>query len=240
MGSRSDQLFHKRKAERKKFAKKSVPSRIRVLIVCEGEKTEPGYFKFLRKKLDLTAAVIVVSGESDSAPGSVVKFGRDKLKMDPDYQYVFFVFDKDSHENYDGALQSIRDMGRQPKYKKITISAITSNPCFELWYLLHIRQFEQPCSAGGGKSACENLISILKKQRGFENYKKSGQQHFDLLDGKLPMAKKRTLILLAQCRNAGDPEFHGNPSTYVHELVAILEKLAVNQHKGEFFPPRNI
>ena len=73
MGSRSDQLFHKRKAERKrkKFTKKSVPSRTRVLIVCEGEKTESGYFKFLRKKLNLTAADIVASGESDSAPGSV-------------------------------------------------------------------------------------------------------------------------------------------------------------------------
>ena len=143
------------------------------------------------------------------------------------------------HENYDGALQSIRDLGRQPKNKKITISAITSNPCFELWYLLHIKQFEQPCSAGGGKSACENLISVLKKQRGFENYKKSGQKHFDLLEGKLPIAKKHASILLAQCRNAGDPEFHGNPSTYVHELVAILEKLAANQHKGEFVSPRN-
>ena len=66
--------------------------------------------------MDLTAADIVVSGESDSAPGSVVKFGTDKLKMDPDYQYVFFVFDKDSHENYDGALQSIRDLGRKLKY----------------------------------------------------------------------------------------------------------------------------
>ena len=44
--------------------------------------------------MDLTAADIVVSGESDSAPGSVVKFGRDKIKMDPDYQYVFFILTK--------------------------------------------------------------------------------------------------------------------------------------------------
>lgn len=74
--------------------------------------------------MDLTAADIVVSGESDSAPGSVVKFGRDKLKMDPDYQYVFFVFDKDSHENYDGALQSIRDLGRQSKCKKLRLQQL--------------------------------------------------------------------------------------------------------------------
>ena len=89
------------------------------------------------------------------------------------------------------------------------------------------------------KSACENLIPVLKKQRGFENYKKSGQKHFDLLEGKLLIAKKHASILLAQCRNAGDPEFYGNPSTYVHELVAILEKLAANQHKGKFVSPRN-
>ena len=157
--------------------------------------------------MDLTAADIVVSGESDSAPGSVVMFGRDKIRMDPDYQYVFFVFDKDSHENHDGALQSIRDLGRQPKYKKITISAIASNPCFELWYLLHIKQFEQPCSAGGGKSACENLISVLKKQRRFENYKKSGQKHFNLLEGKLPIAKKHASILLAQSEMQEIPNF---------------------------------
>ena len=159
--------------------------------------------------------------------------------MDPDYQYVFFAFDKDSHEKYDCALQSIRDLRRQPKYKKTTTSVITSNSCFELWYLLHIKQFEQPCSASGGKSACENLISVLKKQHGFEDYKKSGQNHFDLLEGKLPIAKKHASIWLAQCRNAGDPEFHGNPSAYVHELVAILKKLAANQHRGEFVSPRN-
>ena len=151
-----------------------------MLIVCEGEKTEPLYFNFLRSKLGLTATV-EVSGESDSAPSKVVNFGKKKIKLDPDYEYVFFVFDKDSHADYDTALSWIRDMKSQRNYKNFSISAITSNPCFELWLLLHLRQFATPCAAGGGNSACENLKSVLRQQPGFEDYKKGEQKHFKLL-----------------------------------------------------------
>ena len=233
MGSRSDQLFHRRKRKKVRDyerAKKLLPERSRVLIVCEGEKTEPLYFKFLRNKLGLTATV-EVSGESDSAPSKVVKFGKKKIKLDLDYEYVFFVFDKDSHADYDTALSWIRDMKSQRNYKNISISAITSNPCFELWFLLHLRQFATPCAAGGGNSACENLRSVLRQQPGFEDYKKGEQKHFKLLYEKLHVAKKRSAQLLAQCQSAGEYKHHGNPSTYVHELVGLLENLAKGQQR---------
>ena len=60
----TDDLFHKRKAREaeslRRQAAKRVPYDV-VLIVCEGEKTEPYYFKGLRKHLRLSNANIVPS-----------------------------------------------------------------------------------------------------------------------------------------------------------------------------------
>ena len=49
----SDDLFHKRKARTAELHRRRVARRApydRVLIVCEGAKTEPNYFKWLRKQ----------------------------------------------------------------------------------------------------------------------------------------------------------------------------------------------
>ena len=108
MGSRSDQLFHKRRAKQKQELKRrnaTRSARERVLIVCEGEKTEPHYFNSLINSLGLTTAEVEVCGECGSSPNSVVKFGIDKLKLDSDFDQIYFVFDKDSHTSYGSAFE---------------------------------------------------------------------------------------------------------------------------------------
>lgn len=76
MPSRNDQLFKRRKAQRKADLERrnGFKSEIkRALIVCEGEKTEPIYFKDLIGVLGLTSAEVEVCGDSGAAPESVVK-----------------------------------------------------------------------------------------------------------------------------------------------------------------------
>ena len=233
MGSRSDQLFHKRKIKAKydyKRKSKFLSTRSRVLIVCEGEKTEPLYFKNLIKKFGLTATEVEVSGDSGSTPSSVVKFGKAKIKLDSDIDYLFFVFDKDTHTDYDDSLSSILDLQKLRKYKDMKIGAITSNPCFELWFLMHYEPFTKPMAAYRGKSLCANLISELKKKPGFNSYSKGQTDHFELLYDKLTIAKKNSAQVLNQSLKAGENKHHGNPSTFVHELVLTLEKLANDQN----------
>ena len=131
MGSSSDQLFNKRKRKEKRdYERQSnrLSPRSRVLIVCEGKKTEPLYFKFLIKKLGLTAAEIEISGDIGSAPSSVVNFGKKKIKSDPNFNYVFFVFDKDTHTDYDNALSSINSLKEQRKYRNIEILRLLPIP----------------------------------------------------------------------------------------------------------------
>ena len=70
----TDDLFHKRKAREaeslRRQAAKRAPYDV-VLIVCEGEKTEPYYFKGLREHLRLSNANIVIAGNANLIPSAL-------------------------------------------------------------------------------------------------------------------------------------------------------------------------
>ena len=81
-----------------------------VLIVCEGEKTEPNYFKQLIQEERLSSANIVITGECGSDPVSVVKhsialYKERKKEKNPAtlYDRVYCVIDRDSHSNFSKA-----------------------------------------------------------------------------------------------------------------------------------------
>ena len=61
----------------------------RVLIVCEGSKTEPNYFREIIDHLKLTTANVEVDGSSDSSPRSVVAHAIQRLQDDPDFDRVY-------------------------------------------------------------------------------------------------------------------------------------------------------
>ena len=92
----SDDLFHKRKARkaedsaRKKSKRQSYD---RVLVVCEGEKTEPIYFEEIRVMLELDSANIEIDGSSGSSPINVVNHAYDlyqqELSSGDSYNSVF-------------------------------------------------------------------------------------------------------------------------------------------------------
>ena len=92
----SDDLFHKRKAKRAgELARRAGwrKARDRVLIVCEGEKTEPNYLKEIRESLGLTNADIVLCGEEcGSDPMSVVRYALERFEeFGEDYTAVVVV-----------------------------------------------------------------------------------------------------------------------------------------------------
>lgn len=108
-----------------------------VLIVCEGGKTEPLYFKSLRSKLGLNTVEVEIEGDkSGSAPISVVdraiklKLARagSKGPLEFPYDVVWCVMDVDTHETLAQALD---------KAGANRLKVALTNPCFEYWYLLH-------------------------------------------------------------------------------------------------------
>jgi len=71
----------------------------RILIVCEGEKTEPNYFEEIRREYRIhTANVRVLPSEAGTNPMQIVQFAEDTFrKSGKAFDKVFAVFDRDDH-----------------------------------------------------------------------------------------------------------------------------------------------
>ena len=158
----------------------------RILIVCEGEKTEPRYLKNLIRLFRVPSATVRVHGESGSAPISVVEHAEKILKQETDFETVFLVFDRDRHQSYNRAIDKCRSLAENSS-SEIAFMPITSVPCFEYWLLLHVSESAKPYGADStGASPAANLISDLKKHSVFSNYKKSDCD-FSIRSSKAPI-----------------------------------------------------
>ena len=210
-----------------KGIKRGAPSRdveIRVLIVTEGSKTEPDYFRRLVKELELTATRVKIVGDGGSAPISVVEAAKEFLGKDSDFEQVYCVFDKDTHEKYDEAIQKLQGLRKQQRYKGKVICAIASVPCFEVWYLLHLSETSKPYVTQ------DELIRDLVQKSPFQSYQKNEcGSFFGAIAGHRKEASMRAERLLKQARARGETEFHENPSTRVYEVVQALTKLSRNR-----------
>jgi hypothetical protein len=89
-----------------------------LLIVCEGEKTEPIYFNELKKAFRLSNANIKVCGRGFD-PLGVVSFAIETYRKEPEFDRVYCVFDRDRHTTYPAVLDKIRHTrpsGSKEKY----------------------------------------------------------------------------------------------------------------------------
>jgi hypothetical protein len=219
----SDDLFKKRKAKSKDLQRRKpvIASYDKILIVCEGEKTEPQYFQELVDHYEIHSANVKISGECGSDPLSVVTHGLDLYQNEKDadsgaFDRVFCVFDRDAHPNYQAAVQKV-----QGQKLKDVFFAITSVPSFEYWFLLHYDYTTAPYSAVGGTSSGAAVVAALKKF--WTDYTKGANGTFEhllnLRNDELGYAKAnaRRGLLEAQ-RNGTD-----DPTTKVHELVDYLQ-----------------
>jgi len=184
-----------------------------VLIVCEGNKTEPNYFRSLCRELKLnTANIKVVDSEYGTDPLSVVNYAIDEYKKDPLYDHVYCVIDRDRHATFDQAIDLLH---RTRLRNNGQIHGSISIPCFEYWLLLHFEYTTRPFNAPNGQSICNTVQDMLKKH--IANYDKGMDIH-PVISDKIETAitnSRRVTVEMQQ--NASD-----NPSTNLHELVSHL------------------
>ncbi len=194
----------------------------KILIVTEGEKSEPSYFENLVDELDLTNVEIVAS--KGTAPSNVVETAIREANGIKTYNEIYCVFDRDSNgRNY---VEAIRILMRKSKTKEGSqFIAIPSIPCFEFWYLLHIQFSER--SYGGSNSPCQELINELKRHKWFQDYEKaSSDSFFSLIASRRDEAIANAKQILFANSQTGGQEFHENPSTRVHLVVERLTEIA--------------
>jgi RloB-like protein len=142
-----------------------------ILIVCEGENTEPSYFNQFR----LSSATVKSVGEGYNTTSLVNR--TIQLANGKQYDQVWCVFDKDdfSENDFNNAIQIAQAQNFGVAY---------SNQSFEYWLILHFDDHQ-----GGGmhrKDYNDKINELLKPfdvtYDGNAN-KKVSEDFFELLDG---------------------------------------------------------
>lgn len=217
----TDDLFHKRKAKKAEDLKRPKQSREpydKVLIVCEGEKTEPHYLIALRDHLKLSQANIKIDPDSDSSPTSVVKYAKELIKQserDP-YDHVFCVIDRDRHADFDTAIAQISGY----RNKNTKLHAIVSNPCFEYWILLHFT-YTTKLFGTSGDSPCMDLIKNELRTY-IPDYEKGDKTIMPpIIQSGLNMAVANAKKANATAQKNGTD----TPTTQMVELIEYLKNL---------------
>lgn len=175
----------------------------RFLVVCEGEKTEPNYFRGFR--VPGQTVDVDIRGVGYNTVSLVRK--AIELKKEEEYDQVWCVFDRDDFpaQHFNEAISLA-----YANHVKIAYS----NEAFELWYILHFDYHQSGISRA-------DYIKILSKKLGHA-YKKSSETIYDELASKLPTAIRNAQKLLD---NYAPPKpVSDNPSTTVHLLVLELLK----------------
>jgi len=184
-----------------------------LVIVCEGEKTEVQYFESFRKR-NSGVNIKPIHGKCTD-PKNIVKFANkciDKWGINfKEGDGIWCVFDVD--ENRD---EAIKDAVKQAENN--TIQVALSNPCFELWYLLH---FEYIRSQISRVEAYERL-----REDFIQGYEKNMKVYDRLLE-KLPGAIKNSKELNKMHEDDHVDLFtkESNPSSQVYKLVEFINEL---------------
>lgn len=222
----TDDLYHKRKMRTAKELARKKASRApyeRILIVCEGRKTEPYYFMGLRTALRLNRANVAIADKKRGLdPTALVQYAIEELSKDPEFDHVYCVFDKDKHAGYNGAIDRIRSISGSRRY---SMHAITSVPCFEIWLLLHFLYTTRAYVAPLQDSNAELVIRDLKDH--LPEYEKGLKDTFAALADKTETAIGHAKSLEKFHETSGTD----NPSTRVYILVEYLQKLG-NKNDG--------
>lgn len=190
----------------------------RVLIVCEGEKTEPYYFEGARDFFKLNSANIVIPNCPKNDPIGIWRHAhclyKASIKEGNPYDKVYCVFDCDDPNLFSQAVNAIKSA----KPSGVFVAA-TSIPCFEYWILLHFKNHTAPFHASQRRTVADAVMSSLRTEH--PTYTKAARSLFEDLSPKRQDASKRSERRLKDACDTNEP----NPSTNVHELVAYLSSV---------------
>ncbi len=188
----------------------------RHLVVSEGKETEPRYFEGVRAALGAANGrkiSIAVKGTGRHTL-DLLEFAVEYCRYAPEtFDHVWLAFDKDDFPaaDFDAMERKCAELSDGAR----TFHALWSNPCFELWLLLHLRYTSAPMTAAECQRA---LAQAMAKDLGVE-YRKNLDGTFGLLDGGRDEALQRAERLARHHEELGNTRPSTmNPATRVGEL----------------------
>ena len=191
-----------------------------VIIVCEGKKTEVIYFNGFKMR-NSGVHIDAIHGKCTD-PKNMVDFAEQRMndKWSIDFEEgdgVWCVFDVDENTNH-----ALRNTFEHAKTKNIQIAL--SNPCFELWFLLHYKLI---------LSQILRYEALVELKKYIKDYKKNMDVYPILKDKQTDaILNARKLNKIHEKQNIDLFIRESNPSTQVFELVEFIQQLIENNKKS--------
>jgi hypothetical protein len=199
-----DKHFQKRKALNRKIGEKEIR---RILIVCEGEKTEPNYFRAFPDNPRVYDEINIQGKgfNTISLVQEAMGLKQEALRKHKPYSEIWCVFDRDSFplDNFTNAINLAA---------KNEISCVYSIEAFELWYLLHFNYIDAALSRTQYEIKLTELLQRQYLKNSNDMYKLLLKRQSKALQNAKKLFTKQSILPLSQ----------QNPITTVFQLVERL------------------
>ena len=198
-----------------------------ILIVTEGEKSEPKYFEHFRTRQN-NVEVRVVPNSKNGGKTDYLNLIRKASRICKEDDLspksgdsVWIVADGDVNYQAADAIKKKNAALTQARAtaEKEAYSLLISNPCFELWYLLHLRYTTAHLPD-------YDAVKKALEQAGIKDYEKHNDLYEQLDSETLEAIKRAKRLETHQVENgfALPLGIDANPFTEVYRLV---EKLSI-------------
>jgi hypothetical protein len=204
-----------------------------ILIVTEGSKTEPKYFKSFRTRQSNIDLHVVGSGEYgggtdyESLVRKTIAYMEKNGLSAKNGDKLWVVADGDvNYNNADPITVKSRMLDKARHLaERYFITIVLSNPCFEFWYLLHFQY------TTGFLKDYDGVVSLLKSY--IPDYEKAKTVASQLLPYLSQAIQNAERVERYHVDNGKTDlcNIEINPITAVHRLVADLRR-NINSYRG--------
>jgi RloB-like protein len=184
------------------------------VVFCEGQRTEPEYLDALKRQpsvRDVAAVDLrVETGQGGSVPRTLVAMATDACRRaideEAEIDEFWCVFDVEWPRNHPGLEEAVN-------YARANgIMLAVSNPCFELWLILHFQDH--------GAWLDNNQVRRLRRQLDGSSDKGLDAAKYMPFTAD---AARRAAELDKRHLQDGTAFPHDNPSSGMHRLLAAVE-----------------
>lgn len=199
-----------RKLER---SKPSREPRQRFILFCEGKNTEVEYFNAIDRACT-SASISVEPRGGEGVPYTIAEkaieyaktLRRGQRNSYEERDQVWAVFDRDDHPHFNEAVAYCQS-------NKVGVGR--SNPCIELWLILHEQDFDRY----EDRHAMQKILAKLRPE-----YDPDGAKTLDCDDlvKRVEVAEQRSETQLQRRVEEDNP--NGNPSTTVGQLIREIRE----------------
>ena len=193
-----------------------IDERARFVIFCEGELTEPLYLEALAALHEVRSVATLDIRGMGCEPRKLVEEAKAEKRSErrqwtgaTEYWCVFDVEAPAPHKRLHEAVQMARDNG---------ISVAVSNPCFELWLVLHYADHERWIDN-------DDCGSLRRQHDGSQGKRLDGAAYMPLR--REAIMRARRLAMLHDSANRVLPD--NNPSSGMYRLLEAIEPVEDQQ-----------